>query len=219
MNSLHGRVSISAPPPPLTGISFSPSPSFQVDLMNHGTDVSQYLTGAVPSDLRLALGYFAIRNRSPAESKGSGVGAGGGSGGEVGSVRSWGMRLWEWGDAVCESARKGIDAYVIRLLAPLIPASRQPPVPRPSTPLLAPPALNLLPLPPPRRTHGPLGLPRRGGLFRASPVLLAPAPDGRGQDGSSKALSLPLTRTATAPKTTPARCMLRGKGEGGWKRE
>jgi len=42
----------------------------KVDLMNQGTDVSQYLTGAVPSDLRLALGYFAIRNRSPAESKG-----------------------------------------------------------------------------------------------------------------------------------------------------
>jgi len=44
----------------------------KVDLMNQGTDVSQYLTGAVPSDLRLALGYFAIRNRSPAESKGPG---------------------------------------------------------------------------------------------------------------------------------------------------
>jgi len=42
----------------------------KVDLMNAGTDVARYLEGSVPSDLRLALGYFAVRNRSPAEAKG-----------------------------------------------------------------------------------------------------------------------------------------------------
>ncbi len=41
--------------------------------MNTGTDVAQYLSGTVPSDLRLALGYFAVRNRSPAESRGAGA--------------------------------------------------------------------------------------------------------------------------------------------------
>jgi len=38
-----------------------------VDLMNEGTDVSRYLTNAVPSDLQLALGYFACKMRGPAE--------------------------------------------------------------------------------------------------------------------------------------------------------
>ena len=46
----------------------------KVDLMNAGTDVSKYLTNAVSSELQLTLGYFAIRNRSPAEAK---AGAGG----------------------------------------------------------------------------------------------------------------------------------------------
>lgn len=39
----------------------------KIDLMNAGTDVSKYLTNSLPADLQLALGYFAIRNRSPAE--------------------------------------------------------------------------------------------------------------------------------------------------------
>jgi len=43
----------------------------KIDLMNAGTDVLRYLSGSVPSDLQLALGYFAVRNRSPAESKGA----------------------------------------------------------------------------------------------------------------------------------------------------
>lgn len=41
----------------------------KVDLMNAGTDVANYLTNALPADLQLALGYFAIRNRAPAEAK------------------------------------------------------------------------------------------------------------------------------------------------------
>jgi len=40
----------------------------KIDLMNAGTDVGRYLTNQVPADLQLALGYFAVRNRSPAES-------------------------------------------------------------------------------------------------------------------------------------------------------
>lgn len=39
----------------------------KVDLMNDGTDVRKYLLGEVPADLQLQLGYFAIRNRTPAE--------------------------------------------------------------------------------------------------------------------------------------------------------
>jgi len=45
----------------------------KVDLMNAGTDVANYLTNAVPADLQLALGYFAIRNRAPAEAKQGGL--------------------------------------------------------------------------------------------------------------------------------------------------
>jgi len=45
----------------------------KVDLMNTGTDVANYLTNAVPADLQLALGYFAIRNRAPAEAKQGGL--------------------------------------------------------------------------------------------------------------------------------------------------
>ena len=41
--------------------------------MNAGTDVANYLTNAVPADLQLALGYFAIRNRAPAEAKQGGL--------------------------------------------------------------------------------------------------------------------------------------------------
>mmetsp|Transcript_28265 Transcript_28265/g.76060 ORF Transcript_28265/g.76060 Transcript_28265/m.76060 type:complete len:742 (-) Transcript_28265:238-2463(-) len=41
----------------------------KVDLMNIGSDVSPYLIddGRVPSDLRLDLGYYAVRNRSTSE--------------------------------------------------------------------------------------------------------------------------------------------------------
>ena len=39
----------------------------KVDLMNKGTDVSKYLTNALPSDLQLSLGYFAVKMRGPAE--------------------------------------------------------------------------------------------------------------------------------------------------------
>ena len=43
----------------------------KVDLMNAGTDVGRYLTNlGVPADLQLVHGYFAVRNRSPAESRG-----------------------------------------------------------------------------------------------------------------------------------------------------
>jgi len=45
----------------------------KVDLMNAGVDVLQYLSNAVPADLQLDLGYFAVRNRSPQESKGRGA--------------------------------------------------------------------------------------------------------------------------------------------------
>ena len=60
--------------PTRTGWPQSPDarPSFcaaQIDLMNEGTDVSNYLTNGVPADLQLAHGYFAVRNRSPAEAK------------------------------------------------------------------------------------------------------------------------------------------------------
>ena len=49
--------------------------------MNAGTDVVNYLGNAVPADLQLSLGYFAIRNRSPAEAARGGlsVRAGGGA--------------------------------------------------------------------------------------------------------------------------------------------
>jgi len=39
----------------------------KVDLMNAGTDVSKYLTNALPSDLQLSLGYFACKMRGPSE--------------------------------------------------------------------------------------------------------------------------------------------------------
>jgi len=41
--------------------------------MNAGTDVANYLTNALPADLQLALGYFAVRNRAPAEAKQGGL--------------------------------------------------------------------------------------------------------------------------------------------------
>mmetsp|Transcript_17834 Transcript_17834/g.40976 ORF Transcript_17834/g.40976 Transcript_17834/m.40976 type:complete len:649 (-) Transcript_17834:603-2549(-) len=40
----------------------------KIDLMNAGTDVGKCLTNSLPADLQLSLGYFAVRNRSPAES-------------------------------------------------------------------------------------------------------------------------------------------------------
>ena len=39
----------------------------KIDLMNAGSDVSRYLANAVPADLQLRHGYFAVRNRAPAE--------------------------------------------------------------------------------------------------------------------------------------------------------
>ena len=45
----------------------------KTDLMNTGTDVVRYLSNSVPTDLQLSLGYFAVRNRSPAESRGAGA--------------------------------------------------------------------------------------------------------------------------------------------------
>jgi len=39
----------------------------KTDLMNTGTDVARYLTGAVATDLQLSLGYFACRMRGPSE--------------------------------------------------------------------------------------------------------------------------------------------------------
>ena len=45
----------------------------KIDLMNTGTDISRYLTNSVPTDLQLAHGYFAVRNRSPAESGSGGL--------------------------------------------------------------------------------------------------------------------------------------------------
>ena len=39
----------------------------KVDLMNTGTSIVHYLSNAVPSDLQLSLGYFAVKMRGPAE--------------------------------------------------------------------------------------------------------------------------------------------------------
>ena len=41
----------------------------KVDLMNKGTDISEYLEGTMSRDLKMKYGYFAVRNRSREEMK------------------------------------------------------------------------------------------------------------------------------------------------------
>lgn len=41
----------------------------KVDLMNKETDVKRYITGMVPRELKFDRGYYAVKNRTPAECK------------------------------------------------------------------------------------------------------------------------------------------------------
>ena len=45
----------------------------KLDLMNEGTDITQYLENKVSKDLQLKLGYFGIKNRNKLESKNNNV--------------------------------------------------------------------------------------------------------------------------------------------------
>ena len=45
----------------------------KIDLMNEGTDITEYLENKVSKDLQLKLGYYGIKNRNKMESKNSNV--------------------------------------------------------------------------------------------------------------------------------------------------